>query len=345
MRKPLLLLIILSFLFVGCKNSDHGNSDKQTTRSKKKKSKKTRALSSSSGTINSLTIVMDDAYWDGSLGENLREQLTAPVKGLPQEEPLFSLNHIPPKAFSGFTRTSRNILKVDKSAEPYFEIVRDTFAKPQTGIFVGGKDSAEIEQLIKDNMQKLISTIKRTERVANQKRFSKSLLNTDVLKNTFGLDMRIPSVYRYAKEKDDFVWLRKDIKQGSMEILIYEVPMDIIDKDTSVVSNVIEMRDSIGKKYIPGPDEGSFMTTEKAYAPYLFEIKLNNKFTYLTKGTWEVKDAFMAGPFVNYAVRDEANDRYLVLEGFVFKPQAPTKRNNIFELESIFSSAKILAGK
>src|SRR5699024_4585911 len=163
MRKPLLLLVMLSFLFIGCKNSensDQANSGKQTT--KKKKSKKTRALSSSSGTINSLTIIMNDAYWDGGLGETLREQLTAPVKALPQEEPLFSLNHIPPKAFSGFTRISRNILKVDKSAEPYFEIVRDSFAKPQTGIFVGGKDSAEIEKLIEDNMRKRISTRKHT---------------------------------------------------------------------------------------------------------------------------------------------------------------------------------------
>src|SRR5690606_40011178 len=66
-----------------------------------------------------------------------------------------------------------------------------------------------------------------------------------------------------------------------------------------------------GKKYIPGPTEGSYMITEEAYAPYLFETKIDGKFAYLTKGTWEVENAFMAGPFINYAVRDEKNNRYV----------------------------------
>ena len=151
--------------------------------------------------------------------------------------------------------------------------------------------------------------------------------------------MKFPTAYRYAKTEDDFFWIRKDIKHGSMEILVYEVPMQVIDKDTNVIGNIIKMRDSIGEQHVPGPNEGSFMITEEAYAPYLFETKIDGKFAYETKGTWEVKGAFMAGPFINYAVRDEENDRYLVLEGFVFKP-SNTKRDNIFELESILRSVK-----
>ena len=57
------------------------------------------------------------------------------------------------------------------------------------------------------------------------------------------------------------------------------------------------------------------------------------------KGTWEVKDQYMAGPFVNYAVRDEANNRYLILEGFTYAPSMQ-KRNLQFELEAVIQSAK-----
>ena len=64
------------------------------------------------------------------------------------------------------------------------------------------------------------------------------------------------------------------------------------------------------------------------------------KFAYETKGTWEVKDDWMGGPFVNYAVRDEKNNRYLILEGFTYAP-AVSKRDLQFELESILNSAKI----
>jgi hypothetical protein len=48
----------------------------------------------------------------------------------------------------------------------------------------------------------------------------------------------------------------------------------------------------------------------------------------------------MAGPFLNYAIKDTENNRYLVIEGFTYAPSAE-KRNHQFELESILKSAKV----
>lgn len=329
MKKSLIFLGCILLLLISCKESN-GN-----------KESKRKTLVSSTGTINSLSIVIDDSLWKNEIGESLRKEFTKPVTGLPQEEPTFTLGHIPPVAFSGFTRTSRIFIKIEGHNEPYFRIAKDTFASPQVGVFIGGKDTQTIVDLIEENSSKIIHNFKRTEAEAKINRISKSLKNPEILEKTFGLNIKFPSVYRYAVEEDDFVWIRKDISHGSMEILVYEVPLNVIDKDTNVVKNIIQMRDSIGKKHIPGPKEGTFMTTEKAYAPYLYEIKIDDKPTYLTKGTWDVPGAWMAGPFVNYAVRDEKNNRYLIMEGFVFKPKSPSKRNNIFELQAIFNSAKI----
>jgi len=55
---------------------------------------------------------------------------------------------------------------------------------------------------------------------------------------------------------------------------------------------------------------------------------------------WDIENEFMAGPFVNYAVRDTINKRYLIIEGFTFAP-AERKRNLQFELESIIQSVRI----
>jgi hypothetical protein len=49
------------------------------------------------------------------------------------------------------------------------------------------------------------------------------------------------------------------------------------------------MRDSIGSLYIHGKEPGTDMITEEAYAPY-FVVNLDNKLTYETKGTWELRD-------------------------------------------------------
>jgi len=322
--KKIAVLFFSIVLLIGCKESNNKNE---------------KILSESSGRLNSLSIVMDNELWEGQVGENLREKLAAPVDGLPQQEPLFSLNQIPPKAFSGFAARNRTFLYIKNSQSANFEVVKDTMAKPQTGIYISGATPSEINKVINENTEKIIQTYKKAELKEQQRRISKSLKSDQKLEETLGVSMKFPTAYRYAKTEDDFFWIRKDIKHGSMEILVYEVPMQVIDKDTNVIGNIIKMRDSIGEQHVPGPNEGSFMITEEAYAPYLFETKIDGKFAYETKGTWEVKGAFMAGPFINYAVRDEENDRYLVLEGFVFKP-SNTKRDNIFELESILRSVK-----
>lgn len=97
------------------------------------------------------------------------------------------------------------------------------------------------------------------------------------------------------------------------------------------------MRDSIGNIYIPGRIKGSYMITEKAYRPYFYKTELQGKKTYLTKGTWEVANDFMAGPFVNYLIYDTLSKSMLVIEGFVFAPST-NKRDYMFELETIIKS-------
>jgi hypothetical protein len=194
--------------------------------------------------------------------------------------------------------------------------------------------------LIEENSEKIISTLKKTELTEQQRRIRKSLKTDEPLKKRLGVSLKFPTAYRYAKESNDFFWIRKDIPTGSMEILVYEVPRHVIEKDTNIIGNIIAMRDSIGETHIPGRLPGTHMITEAAYAPYLFESQIDGKFAWESKGMWEVKGDFMAGPFINYAVLDEENDRYVVLEGFAFSPSA-RKRENMMELEAILRSADI----
>ena len=84
----------------------------------------------------------------------------------------------------------------------------------------------------------------------------------------------------------------------------------------------------------------SHMITEKAYLPYFFKTTLAGKKAYLTKGMWEVKRDYMAGPFVNYMVEDMENKRWMVVEGFAFAPSV-SKRDYMFELNSILTTLQI----
>ena len=65
--------------------------------------------------------------------------------------------------------------------------------------------------------------------------------------------------------------------------------------------------------------------------------QIANLNSFETKSIWQVKDAFMSGPFINYWIEDKVNNRYLIVEGFVFAPSLG-KRDYIFELEAIIRS-------
>ena len=130
--KKIAVLFFSIVLLIGCKESNNKNE---------------KILSESSGRLNSLSIVIDNELWEGQVGENLREKLAAPVDGLPQQEPLFSLNQIPPKAFSGFAARNRTFLYIKNSQSANFEVVKDTMAKPQTGIYISGATLSEINFL------------------------------------------------------------------------------------------------------------------------------------------------------------------------------------------------------
>ena len=271
-----LLLALVLFTLIACNDKPEG-----------------KILSSSSGALNTLTVVMPNDLWAGSVGESIREKLAGPVNGLPQVEPMFEINQMPIEAFSGFMRKQRTFLKIEQADVPALEVVSDAYARPQTGIILRGPTEESIINLIKSDSAKIVDTYKAAEVKEKIRRISLSLKEDEDITKSFGITMKFPSAYRYAKTDPGFFWIRKDIPNGDMNITIYEVPYNMIDADSNTI------------------------------------------------GMWEVKGRFMAGPFVNYTVDDKENNRYLVLEGFVFKPSA-NKRDNIFELESILRSVKFV---
>ena len=67
---------------------------------------------------------------------------------------------------------------------------------------------------------------------------------------------------------------------------------------------------------------------------------MDGKKAYETKGTWELKNDFMAGPFINYAIVDKTYNRILVIEGFCYSP-SNQESDLMLDLEAIIKSVKI----
>ena len=101
--KNIFILLFCATFIVSCKEEKSGTVYKE-----------------SSGKINHLSVIIDNKLWNGEVGDSIRNKFAAPVDGLPQEEPLFTIKQYAPNLFEGFMTNSRNILVVLKNENTFW---------------------------------------------------------------------------------------------------------------------------------------------------------------------------------------------------------------------------------
>ncbi|RKR14792.1 uncharacterized protein DUF4837 [Maribacter vaceletii] len=328
MNKKLRMFSVLLFVAVlfGCKETN-----------------KKSYLPESIGAINNLTVVIENDLWKGDVGDKIREHFAAPVVGLTWDEPLFNITNVPASVFSGALRNTRAVLYVQKDTLNIAHIKRDMYARPQKIGVIKGHNNQEIIANIDKKATEIIAAFKKQEIDEAQKRFLRSLNKEKALENQFNISLNIPSIYKVGREVDNFVWIDHQIPKGTVNVIAYTVPANSFKTDSTLVRDIVHMRDSIGEKYIPGPDvEGKIthMRTEPAFSPNIFPAEINGMKAIEVRGIWDIKNYPMAGPFITYIIDDTKNNRKLVIEGFTFAP-ATEKRDYMFQLEAILKTLKI----
>ena len=299
----------------------------------------------SKGSFGKVLVVTDNSKWQGEIGNEIRQSFGKLQVGLPQPEKTLSVAHVAPHGFTSMLKSTRNILVLEVSDTTVVRETNDRFARPQKVVYISAKSEAELLELVKEQTPELVkafraSDINYLQAIFRRKRVDDSQYKT--LKN-LNISLTIPEEFRTVDDTGDFLWLRQHLQSGiargagNNNILVYSLPLQ--DQD-SIADGIVSMRDAIGEKYIPGSKEGMYMITEAAYTPFTVETNIKKNKAFETRGKWEVKNDFMAGPFINYAIVDEKNDRLLVVEGFTYAPSVD-KRNFLMELEAIAKSVQI----
>lgn len=325
------LFKILSFLallgFISCNN---GKSQKY--------------LPSSIGAVNRVTVVMENELWKGEVGDKVREHFAATAVGLTWEESILTLTHVPPSVFSGSLQSTKAILLVKKDTVDVAELKSDIYATPQRMAIFKGQTNEEIMTNIDAKADEIIASFKAMELKETQTRLLKSLNKEGVLEERFNITMSVPSVYKVGRQEENFVWLDREIQKGNMNIIAYEMPANSFETDSTLVRDIVKMRDSIGALYIPGapvPNKVTYMRTEPAFSPSIFSAEIAGRKAIEVRGIWDIKNYPMAGPFLTYIIDDKVNNRKLVVEGFTFAP-ATNKRDDMFQLEAMMKTTSFL---
>ncbi|RZJ71920.1 DUF4837 family protein [Flavobacterium sp.] len=322
MKKALFLLLFLPIAFLSCDRK--------------------KADAKASENYNQISLIIDDVLWNGEIGDSLRNKFASPVLGLPQEEPLFTINQYPVKLLEGYTTNSRNIIVIKKTDRTSFEIKQDQFMTPQNVVYIYGKNTADIINLIEENAPEIINRIRNTEIRQAQIHLRKSLASDKAVEAKFKVALDIPPDYRMVMKRRKFLWFKKEIVSGSTSIIIYQIPEKFIG--TPTVGKIVDVRDSIGRKYIHGTKPNADMMTENSYTPYFSNLSIDGHRAFETRGTWQLNNDFMSGPFLNYCIYDAKRHIYIVAEGFCYAPSRE-KRELMFELEAILKTLRFPSKK
>lgn len=322
-----LISLVLILTFIGCKN---GN-DQQY-------------LPGSIGAINSVTVVIENDLWQGEVGDKIREHFASPAIGLTWDEPIFTLNQAPKKVFTGAIRNTRSIIYVELDTLDVAGLKNDLYATPQRVAVFKATSEQELIKNISEKANGVIKSFQELELKETQTRFLKSLNKEKALTDKFNIKLNVPSIYKVGREVDNFVWIDRQIPKGHANIIAYSMPGNSFSNDSTLVADIVRMRDSIGAIYIQGDDvldKATHMRTEPAFSPSVFKTEIAGRKAYEVRGIWDVKNDFMAGPFLTYIIDDSANNRKLILEGFTYAP-ATNKRDDMFQLEAILKTVSFL---
>ncbi|HNQ12114.1 MAG TPA: DUF4837 family protein [Bacteroidia bacterium] len=260
--------------------------------------------------------------------------------GLPQPEPWYKISHIPINEFGGVFKRHRTIiylLNSDTVSRSQIRFAKDVWAKNQLVVIVQAKNELGLVQLLKEQKENIEYKILDHElhlgKLNAEKNASPTLSNA--LTQKFGIKISIPNEYVLAVDQNRFSWYRKETENSSTNIMVYE--LDYTSESMFDTQQMIHIRDSIARKYIPGPNEGSYMTSDKALPIYSVQKSLGDNFGMELRGLWKVENDFMGGPFLHRVVHNPINNKLYCIDFFVFAPKFD-KRDYILSGEQIFSS-------
>ena len=300
---------------------------------------------SAGGTSEILVVTQNDEQWDGMIGDTIRAFFLQPQYGLPQPEAINKLAHIKVAGFNDMFKKHKCLLIVEINPnldKPVVETGEDVWAAPQRVMKIIAPDRTSWCQVFNEQKEayKVMYDKVERDRILSVLRPSNDVKITQRIKEKLSFDITIPSGFFIAKDEPDFLWLRKELDKNSFGIFIYTTPY----KDTLQLemNSLVSVRDRMMQKYVPGPTEGSFMTTEKEFVPPVVNYISNypTGFAAEMRGMWCLVGDYMAGPFISYTFPDNKTGNLVTLEGYVYYPNHD-KRDDLLQLQSLLYSIKI----
>ncbi len=326
--KKFIIIIAAAVLFVAC-------GGRQNEALKKK---------SSSGKTLEVLLVANKGQYYGMTRDLIDSIFRQPQDCLPQPEPRFDVVNIPVSSLHNaqMFRMHRNIilceLKADNPDKVYIE--RDKWASPQVVVGIEAKSEASLRDLLRKYEHRIVEAIYEAEhqRIINAFYNIRNVELMNRIKEKFGFELTVSEDFMWASEDDGFAWIRKETKDFSLGVLVNVTPYR--NEDQFTPEKIYNRLDTIMRRHVPGPAEGSYMCTERRVEPVTRKVDYEGSdYCIETHGLWRLQGDFMGGPYVNYSMLSADGKNIIDLVGFVYCPRF-NKRDYLMQVEGICNSLK-----
>lgn len=299
---------------------------------------------SSSGKTCEVLLAADKKVYYGETQALIDSIFREPQQGLPQDEPRFDLVNVPVSSLHNtqMFQMHRNIVLCDvaEGNPDKVYIGRDKWAAPQVMVDIAASSDASLRDLLRRYQPAIMEAIYDAEhqRIINAFYNVRNVELMQRVKDKFGFDMTFSEDFRWASEDADFAWIRKETKDFGLGVLIHTMPYR--SEDLFLPEKIDNRLDTVMRRHVPGPAEGSYMGTERRVELTHRKVKYEgSSYCIETRGLWRLFGDFMGGPFVSYTLLSPDGTQVVEVTGYVYCPRFD-KRDYLMQVEGICNSVR-----
>lgn len=322
------------------------------------------------GKINSVNIIADSTLWNNGASDSIAYFLQSPYIILPQPEPIFDVRHLVPYDLlknptltelrnyvvladlsDEYSKTTEMVVgdlsdaKIQQVKEEGFgtAVALNKWAKGQQLIYVMGRDRQELMDGLSNAYPAIVRRLDESEaervKVTAYFRGVNRQLGA-LMAARSGVTIDVPGGYEEVPvDSDKFAWLRKEIRNGSINIMATRVPY--LDQAQLSKAGLKAIRDSIGREFISSTLDSTYMRINDEDLPLFTETtEVNGAFAIEGRGIWEMENDFLGGPFFSYLINNEGARELVLIDGFVLAP-GEKKREHMQEIVEVLKTATV----
>ncbi len=297
----------------------------------------------SQGSPYEVIVICNQPEWESALGDTLRSVLSGYIPYLNQEESHFDVLRVTAQSYKGLIARHRNILEVNINPsfnDASISVRYDDQASPQIIMTLKAPNVESAADYVSEHSESLIKGFEIAERdrqIAFAANFGAESVNKAILEK-FGVSMDIPTGYTVRQSSEDMLWISFEHAMASQGVIIYSYPAEFTGVNSLSELLLLDARNKYTAR-IPGPSNGSYMTTFMEITPIYKPIRINGRLWVEMRGLWDVVGDFMGGPYVSYSTIDEQTNKVFTIDCYVYSPKYG-KRNYLHGLESLVYSVK-----